>query len=144
MHRSRIETSEPGELRRKRSLLLFSLTFILTALWLSHSSWAQLTTADILGTDTDSTGAVLPNADVTLTNLATGERRTSQSNGSGDYSFTLLPVGHYSIDVKAGGFEESLTKDLSVEAGDRARADVQLKPGSTSAVVEVTAQTPLL
>jgi hypothetical protein len=105
---------------------------------------AQLTTADILGTVTDPTGASIPNASVTLTNLGTNDQRTVQSNGSGDYTFTLLPVGHYSISVKAAGFQESMTKDLAVEAGDRARADVHLQVGSTSAVVEVTATTPLL
>src|SRR6202041_2021623 len=119
--------------------------FILALLLLSTSAaFAQLTTADILGTVTDTSGAVVSNASVTLTNLGTNDRRTGQSNGSGDYSFTLLPVGHYSITVKAGGFQVSITKDLAVEAGDRARADVHLKLGSETTVVEVTASTPLL
>jgi hypothetical protein len=87
---------------------------------------------------------VSQNANVTLTNLGTNDQRTVQSNGSGDYTFTLLPVGHYSISVKAGGFQEAITKDLAVEAGDRARADVHLQVGSQTAVVEVTATTPLL
>jgi hypothetical protein len=107
--------------------------FILAVLLLfTSAAFGQLTTADILGTVTDATGAVVPNASVTLTNLGTNEKRTGQSNSSGDYSFTLLPVGHYSINVKAGGFEESITKDLAVEAGDRARADVHLQLGSES------------
>jgi hypothetical protein len=64
-------------------------------------------------------GAVVPNATVTLTNLGTNQTRSTQSNGSDDYNFTLLPVGHYSISVKATGFQAAITKDLSVEAGDR-------------------------
>jgi hypothetical protein len=131
-------------MRPHRSLFLFALTLILSAFWLTSSTSAQLTTADILGTVTDVSGAVVPNAAITLTNLGTNEKRSSQSNGSGDYSFTLLPVGHYSISVKASGFQEAITKDLAVEAGDRARADVHLQLGSESTVVEVTAQTPLL
>jgi hypothetical protein len=67
----------------------------------TSAAFGQLTTADILGTVTDATGAVVPNATVSLTNLGTNEKRTGQSNGSGDYSFTLVPVGHYSITVKA-------------------------------------------
>jgi hypothetical protein len=119
--------------------------FILAVLLLfTSAAFAQLTTADILGTVTDTSGAVVPNASVTLTNLGTNEQRTGQSNGSGDYSFTLLPVGHYSITVKAGGFQASITKDLAVEAGDRARADVHLQLGSESTAIEVTASTPLL
>jgi hypothetical protein len=123
--------------RRPATLLAFLVLFTSAAL-------AQLTTADILGTVTDATGAVVPNASVVLTNLGTNEKRTTQSNTSGDYNFTLLPVGHYSVSVKATGFEASITKDLSVEAGDRARNDVHLQAGSASTVVEVNAQTPLL
>ncbi len=121
------------------------IVFLLTFVFLfTSAAFCQLTTADILGTITDASGAVVPNADVTLTNLGTNEKRATQSNGSGDYIFTLVPVGHYSVVIKVSGFQESITKDLAVEAGDRARADVQLRPGSGTTVVEVTAQTPLL
>jgi hypothetical protein len=123
--------------RRPVTLLAFLVIF-------TSAAFAQLTTADILGTVTDATGAVVPNASVVLTNLGTNEKRTTQSNASGDYNFTLLPVGHYSISVKATGFEASITKDLSVEAGDRARNDIHLQLGAESTVVEVTASTPLL
>ena len=122
---------------------LFALSLCLLVVP-SAACFGQLTTADILGTVTDPTGAAIPNATVTLTNLGTNDQQSVQSNGSGDYTFTLLPVGHYSISVKAGGFQAAITKDLAVEAGDRARADVQLKVGSETAVVEVTATTPLL
>jgi hypothetical protein len=126
--------------RRFRPPVFFlALLFLFTS-----AAFAQLTTADILGTVTDATGAVVPSANITLTNLGTNDKRTGQSNSSGDYSFTLLPVGHYSITVKAGGFQASITKDLAVEAGDRARADVHLQIGSESTVIEVTASTPLL
>ncbi len=121
----------------KRLVLLAFLAFTTAAL-------GQLTTADIIGTVTDSTGAVVPNADVTLTNLGTNEKRTTLSNSSGGYSFALLPVGHYSITVKATSFATSVTNDLSVEAGDRAHNDVHLQPGLESTVVEVIASTALL
>src|SRR3979490_62793 len=123
----------------RNSVFLLTFSFFFTP-----AAFSQLTTADIVGTVTDATGAVVPNAAVVLTNLGTNDKRTGQTNGSGDYSFTLLPVGHYSISVKAGGFQESLNKDLSVEAGDRARADVHLQTGSETTTIEVTASTPLL
>ncbi len=107
-------------------------------------AFGQLSTADILGTVTDATGAVVPNATVVLKDLATNGERTTKTNDSGDYNFTLLPVGHYSIEVKAPGFQEAVTKDLPVEAGDRARNDVHMTIGQQSSVVEVTAATPLL
>jgi hypothetical protein len=117
---------------------------LLMLLFCSQATFAQLTTADILGTVSDATGAVIPNATITLVNLGTNETRATQSNATGDYNFTLLPVGHYSITVKANGFQPSVTKDLAVEAGDRARSDVHLQLGSESTIVEVTASTPLL
>jgi hypothetical protein len=123
----------------KRPIAFLALLVLFTS-----AAFAQLTTADILGTVSDPSGAVVPNATVVLTNLGTNEKRTTQSNGSGDYTFTLLPVGHYSISVKATGFESSKTPDLSVEAGDRARNDVHLQTGSENTVVEVSATTPLL
>jgi hypothetical protein len=110
----------------------------------TSAAFAQLTTADILGTVTDATGAVVPNAAVVLTNIGTNEKRTATTNSSGDYTFTLLAVGHYSISVKATGFQASIIRDLSVEAGDRARNDVHLQLGAESTIIEVTASTPLL
>ena len=118
--------------------------FLALLLLFTSAAFAQLTTADILGTVTDATGGVVPNATVTLTNLGTNEKRTTQSNSSGDYNFTLLPVGHYSVSVNAKGFEASITKDIDANAGDRARNDVHLRVGAESTVVEVTAATPLL
>jgi hypothetical protein len=124
----------------------FQRTFLLFAIFFAGlaTAFGQLTTADIVGTTTDSSGASIPNASVTLTNLATHEKRTANTNGSGDFTFTLLPTGHYSVTVTAPGFKTSTTKDLAVEAGDRARADAHLELGASSETVEVTAQTPLL
>src|SRR6204780_3232854 len=76
----------------------------------TSAAFAQLTTADILGSVTDATGAVVPNATIVLTNHGTNEKRTTTSNGSGDYSFNILPVGHYSVSVKAAGFQVSVTR----------------------------------
>src|SRR6201996_7534535 len=126
-------------LEGRRSAFLLMLLILFTS-----AAFAQLTTADILGTVTDASGAVVPNATVTLTNLGTNQTRIVQTGGSGDYTFTLLPVGHYSISVKAAGFEASINKDLSVEAGDRARNDVHLVTGSSATTIEVQATTPLL
>jgi hypothetical protein len=126
-------------LEGRRSALLLTLLILFTS-----GAFAQLTTADILGTVTDASGAVVPNATVTLTNIGTNQTRIAQTGGSGDYTFTLLPVGHYSVSVKAAGFEASINKDLSVEAGDRARNDVHLVTGSSATTIEVQATTPLL
>jgi hypothetical protein len=78
--------------------------FLAPLLLFTSAAFAPLTTADILRTVTDAASAVVPSANITLTNPGTNDKRTGQSNNSGDYSVTLLPVGHYSITVKAGGF----------------------------------------
>jgi outer membrane receptor protein involved in Fe transport len=105
--------------------------------------FAQLTTSDILGTVTDSTGSVVPNANVTLTNVDTQEKRTATSNASGEYVFPLLNPGHYSITVEAPGYATP-SQLLAVEAGDRARADFHMTIGSATQTVTVEGQTPLL
>ena len=110
----------------------------------ASAATAQLTTADIVGTITDPTGAVIANASVTVKNLETNEQRTATSNASGEYQITLLPVGHYSVTVKVPNFKTSTTSNLSVEAGDRARNDVQLSTGVIDETVNVEASTPLL
>jgi Carboxypeptidase regulatory-like domain/TonB dependent receptor len=126
-----------GSLRRAALLFVLLLVASLPAL-------GQLTTADILGTVTDASGAVIPNAQVTITNQGTQEKRTTTSNASGDYLFSLLPPGHYSVQVKEEGFKSFNTNDLAIEAGDRARADAHMDLGSTDQIVTVEATTPLL
>lgn len=136
-----------NELRAGQCRSLFrswrTAPLLLCILAFSSAVFAQLTTADILGTVTDSTGAVIPNANVKLLNVNTHEIRTATSNASGDYVFPLLNPGHYSISVQATGFEAS-RQILAVEAGDRARADFHMTIGSASQTVMVEAQTPLL
>jgi hypothetical protein len=110
----------------------------------TRQTFAQLSTADIVGTVTDSSGAVIPKASITLTHLGTHYQRVALSNDSGDFQFALLPVGHYSVTVKAKGFKTSTITSLAVEAGDRARADAHLEPGGATETVTVEATTPLL
>ncbi|RXH56101.1 TonB-dependent receptor [Granulicella sibirica] len=130
--------------RGRLSRSFFLIALLVGSLFAGSKAQAQLTTADIIGTVTDGTGAAIPNAQVTLVNAETQAKRETVSNGSGDYQFSLLPVGHYSVTVKATGFSTSSTQDLSVEAGDRARADAHMQVGAESQTIEVQAQTPLL
>ena len=133
-------TGQCWQLLRSAALLSALVFCLMTAV----SASAQLTSADILGTVTDNTGAVIANATVIVQNVDTHEQRTAQSNESGEYQFSLLPVGRYSVTVKMTGFKTSTTANLAVEAGDRARADVHLATGGQNETVTVEAQTPLL
>ena len=123
--------------------LLLSSALVSVILLFSVAANAQLTTADVVGTVTDTTGAVLPNANVTLTNHKTNETRNAQSNSGGQYSFTLLLPGSYSVRVEAQGFT-TFASNVNVSAGDRARVDASLHVGQSSESVEVTTQSPLL
>jgi Carboxypeptidase regulatory-like domain/TonB dependent receptor len=126
-------------LRRAIPLCFFTLLG-----FAGFSAHAQIATADIVGTVTDNTGAVLSNATVTAKNIATNEVRTTQSNASGDFTFNLLQPGPYSISVTAQGFKDFLVPNLTVGAGDRARADAHMQVGQRAETVEVTAASPAL
>ena len=134
-------TGQCERLFKRLGHLFVLLVILFTA---SGVALGQLTTADIVGTVTDATGAVIPNASITLLNLDTHAVRTDTSSSSGDYQFTLLPVGRYSVTVKTVGFKTSVTPVLAVEAGDRARNDVHMQTGGQTDVVNVDATTPLL
>ncbi len=128
---------------RKRLAGAGALRWIVWCLWAGSIAYAQVNTADILGTVTDAAGAVVPTAKVTVENLATHEIRTTQSSGSGDYVVNLLQPGQYTVSVEAPSFKKA-TINLTLTAGDRARADVQLQVGEVTQVVEVAAQSPAL
>src|SRR3954464_186259 len=127
----------------KNRLLTMLLAFAVIALLAAIPAAAQLTTADILGTVTDAAGAVVPNAKVTVVNLATSVSRTLKTSGSGEYVFNLLPSGQYSVTVEAPSFKRSVT-NVTLVSGDRARVDAALQIGETNQTVEVTAISPAL
>ena len=107
-------------------------------------AFAQVTTADIVGTVTDNSGAVVPGAKVTITNLDTEAPRQTQTDASGAYVVSLLPIGRYSVRVEANGFKAFTVASTTLASGDRARVDAQMQVGEMSQTVEVQAQTPAL
>ena len=105
---------------------------------------AQQTTADVVGTVSDTSNSVIPGATVTLTNRNTGEVQTTLTTQSGDYVFNLLIPGQYSITIRAPGYKAVEIPDFSMSAGDRAREDGHMQIGAVSQTVEVAAQSPAL
>ena len=112
--------------------------------FLTVSVSAQLTTADVLGTITDPTGAVVPGATITIKNLGTGITASTKSSGTGDYIFNLLPPGHYSVVIEAQSFKKMEYADIALAAGDRARENGVLQAGAAGETVQVNAAPPLL
>ena len=140
MQRHSLVTGHNADIYRLAGRLIVLLALMILG---SKGTLAQLSTADITGTVTDATGAVVSQATINLVNLDTQDQRVAMSNDSGDFQFTQLPAGHYSLTAKRNNFKTA-TMNLSVEAGDRARADVRLETGGTTETVVVEATTPLL
>ncbi len=97
-------------------------------------------TGNIQGTVTDSTGAVLPNAAVTLIDQATQVKRTGVSNNAGAYLFPSVPIGTYNLSVAAPGFKTSLQTGIVLEVGSNIAVNAGLQIGSADVKVEVQAE----
>jgi hypothetical protein len=106
--------------------------------------FAQAVTGTVVGTVTDSSGAVVANAKVTLTEVNTQVTRNAQTNNSGNYTFPNLPEGTYSVNVEAPGFQKEVRQNIGVAVNTTARVDVQLQPGNITQAIEVTAAPPAL
>ena len=103
---------------------------------------AQVVNSTISGTVQDATGAVIPNAPITLINQATGDKRSSKSNGSGAFSFTGLPSGDFTVTIAAPGFETFTEKGVHLDPGDsRDLPNLKLTTGVASDVITVEGQT---
>lgn len=122
-----------------RLLLAVYVCFGLTLI--SH---AQYENGSILGTVRDASGAVIPNATITVTNTATGVVSTRTTNDSGDYEVPALRVGTYKVEIAREGFSSTTVPSVAVSIAARQRVDATLTVGGTSQVVEVTAAAQLL
>lgn len=147
MKNSSDDVVSPGikSIAAARFLAALSLLAVLCMLLLSATPGkAQTTTADVVGTVTDPSGAVLTGAKITVENLATHGTYTTQTTSSGDYDVPFLLPGHYSVRVEIANFKTFSVADLTLQVGDRARVDAQLQVGDSSQTVEVEGQSPLL
>jgi len=121
--------------------LLVTLGMIVSA---SVSLYSQSTYGSVAGTVTDSSGAAVSDAAVTLTNLGTQEKRTQSSGADGLFTFVNLFPGQYRIDVEKQGFKHFVRNPVTVEVQQDTRVDAALQVGEVSQIVEVTSETPLL
>jgi hypothetical protein len=121
-----------------RKFFVVSLGLILAIFGFATPNFAQSVTAgDVSGVISDATGAVIPNAKVTVKNSANGESKVVVSTGSGSYRVSLLSPGTYSISVTAAGFSTT-TGVVTVAAGNVTTDDLHLSVGGNGVVVEVT------
>lgn len=107
-------------------------------------SMAQTVDTAIIGTVTDSTGAVIGGATVTATATATGVAKSAVTSSTGAYSITYLIPGTYDLKVSANGFNVEEEKGIVLQINQQAKMNVSLHVGGVSQVVEVAATPPLL
>ncbi|MGC1415197.1 MAG: TonB-dependent receptor [Candidatus Acidiferrum sp.] len=118
------------------ALLVFALGFG----GLAHAQ----STASLNGTVTDPTGAVVPNAKVTVTNQATGVASARVTDDAGAYLFPSLPIGVYRIEVTATSFQTAVITDLKLQVATSVTQNVALKVGEVSEKVEIVAEPALV
>jgi hypothetical protein len=121
------------------------LLIILLSCFLSLPISAQVSSGELVGTITDTSGAAVPNAKIIATNAQTNTVvRETASSGDGTYTITLLPPGVYNVSVEAPSFRKTVQNGIELQTNQRAKVDFQLQVGQVSEVVEVTASAPLL
>ena len=121
-------------------LLTFTAISFLVFLTGARSVLAQVTNAAIHGTVTDPSAAVVPNAQVTALNTATGISTTTTSDKNGYFIFPELQVGGpYTVSISAAGFENFVATGLMLNVNDNREVQAKLKVGGTAQTVEVTA-----
>jgi hypothetical protein len=105
---------------------------------------AQVDTGSIVGTVTDASGAVVPGATVTLTNVGTNASLSTDTGSDGGYKFAPVRIGGYKIDVSLKGFQTVSQLNVTVDVNSAVEVNFTLKPGSTNEVVTVTSAPPML
>src|SRR5262249_10832144 len=114
------------------SLLLTALAVFLFA----QTSWSQSVYGNIVGTVEDSTGAIVPGAKVTITDVAKGTSNTYTTNDTGNFTATHLIPGFYNVRVEATNFKANETKNVQVFADQTVRLSPVLAAGGATETVE--------
>lgn len=107
------------------------------ALMLSAIAFAQTDRGSIAGQITDSTGAVVPGVQLTITHIATNTTSNVTATNAGEFTIPNLPVGSYRIEVSQTGFKRFVQENVVVAAGLAVRVDIQLQLGQVSETIEV-------
>src|SRR5258707_8796173 len=120
-----------------------NLVVLFAMLLFSAAALAQ-TTATIVGTVTDSSGAVVPSVSITVTAKDTGLTRKATTNQSGNYVVTFLPVGQYSVTAEVTGFKRKTVTGIVLEVNQEPRVDIALEVGVVTDSVTVSGESTQL
>jgi hypothetical protein len=127
---------------------MFTMRRLILAIALSvaavSTAFAQFETATVVGAVRDSSGAVVPDAKVTLTNVETGVSAERQSDANGNFEFFTVRIGTYILTAEKVGFSVALVENIQVTVGARQRVDLSMAVGQLTEKVEVSARAMLL
>jgi hypothetical protein len=127
---------------RLRTFVVLAAAFLILAS--GGVVWSQTVQGVITGTITDPTGAVVPNATVTITNTGTGLSQAVTTGSDGSYRFPLVPPGSYTVEIKAANFATVKISGIVVEASQTIPLNRQLELAKAQQTIEVTEQVPLV
>ncbi len=130
---------------RLLTVVLFSVLLNLSLVGIfAPKASAQTSYGTIAGTVTDASGGAITDAQVTITNQASGEKRVQPTTAEGFYNFVNLVPGTFRVEVEKTGFKRAAHPDVIVEVDQTARIDFTMQVGEVSQTIEVTGETPLL
>jgi hypothetical protein len=121
-----------------------SLSCLLFLLVQTQTVFGQVDQGSVSGVVQDASGAVVPNAKVTLLNKDQGLSLETATQANGEYTFTPIRIGNYSLSVTAPGFSTTTQENLQVSVAQHLQVNIQLKTGATTETVEVNTTPPLL
>ena len=116
-----------------------ALTAAVLALAIARSCTAQSDNSSLSGGVTDASGAVIPNAKVTIHNDATGSENVITTGESGNFNFPNVQTGNYTVRIEATGFSSVTLNSVRVDPSIGRRVDINMRPGETASVVTVEA-----
>jgi hypothetical protein len=131
-------------MRLRRFGLRLNIVLTATLILLAISAFAQLPTATILGVAKDSSGGVLPNVTVTVTNVETGLTRTVKTSDDGEFRIPELPVGRYEVKGEHAGFKIATRQGITLEVTQQAVINLDFQVGSTDQQVVVNEEAPMV
>ncbi len=125
-------------------ILRICLALAMLAALSTSVSYAQAVNATLLGNVTDSSGAAVPAAKVTVTEMQTGTGRSMETNDSGNYVFPNLEPGVYKVTVERNGFRTAVKENVELLVNTTGRADLVLQPGQVTESVTISADAAIL
>jgi Carboxypeptidase regulatory-like domain/TonB dependent receptor-like, beta-barrel len=132
-----------GAKRNSQALLSLLLSGTLICA-IAISAHGQAVTGSVVGTITDTSGAVIPGATVTITDVGTNIARTITTDANGYYSFAIVKPATYKVTASKTGFATGVHSDVILSVNSTVRVDMTLKPGSVTQTINVTSEAPLL